>query len=121
MVVDPLQVARISLLKSQSVETRSRRSFVPGINEVLGYIDSNNFGPQKGYRKRCRAISAAEVQNAQRSLYPERLNDCFSRLTHESCDLGKVAFLPQSFVWIHDGSLISSTRACVLLLAVRRG
>ena len=29
---------------------------------------------------------------------------CFSRLTHERGNLGKVAFFPQRFVWIHDES-----------------
>ena len=105
VIADPLQVARISLLKSQSVETRLRRSFVPSFNEVLGNVDSNNFSPQKGERNRCSAISAAEVQNPQRRRYLERLDDCFTRLTHEGGNLGKVTFLPQRFVWIHVASL----------------
>src|SRR6266487_135889 len=107
MIADPLQVARISLLKFQSAETRLRSSFVPGVNEVLGNVDSNNFSPQKGQRNRRSAISTAEVQNAKRRRHAERFNDCFSRLTHEGGNLGKVAFLPQRFVWIHDSSPIS--------------
>src|SRR6266699_3091608 len=49
--------------------------------------------------------SKANSHSQEGSRYPERLNDCFARLTHEGCNLGKVAFLPQRFVWIHDSSL----------------
>ena len=48
MVADTLQVARISLLKFQPVETRLRSAFVPGVDEVLGNVDSNNVSPQTG-------------------------------------------------------------------------
>jgi len=49
---------------------------------------------------RC-AIAAAEVQHPQRRRYPKRLCNCFSRLSHQGGNLGKVTFLPQRFVWIH--------------------
>jgi len=47
MVADPLQVGRISLLKFQPVETRLRSALVPGLNEVLSNVNSNNFSSQK--------------------------------------------------------------------------
>src|SRR5260221_8364423 len=100
MVTDPLQVARISLLKCQSFEPPLRSSFVPGVNEVPGNVDSNNFSTQKGEGNRRGAISAAEVQSPQRRRYLERLNDSFARLTHKGGNLGKVAFLPHRFIWI---------------------
>jgi len=102
MIADPLQVARISLLKLQPVETRLRSSFVPGFNEVPGNVDSNDFSPQTGQGNRRRAISAAKVQNPQRRRYSERLNECLARLAHQGGNLGEVAFLPQCFVWIHS-------------------
>jgi hypothetical protein len=43
IVLNLLQVARISLLELQAVETRLRRALVPGLHEVAGYVDSNNF------------------------------------------------------------------------------
>src|ERR1700687_3626114 len=104
VVADTLQVTRISLLKWQSVETRLGSSSVAGVNEVLGNVDSNNFSPQAGEGNRRSAISAAEVQDPQRRRDPERLHDCFPRLTHQGGNLGKDAFLPQRFVWIHARS-----------------
>ena len=47
MVVNALQVARISLVRFQSHETRLRPSFIPGVNKVPGYVDSNNFSPKR--------------------------------------------------------------------------
>jgi len=82
MVPDTLQVAGIALLKFQPVETSLRRPFVPGVNEVLGNVDSNNFSPQTGERNSRSAISAAEVQNPQRRRDPERFHQGFSRFTH---------------------------------------
>src|SRR4029077_1345017 len=102
MVADPLQVARISLLKCQSFETRLRGSFVPRVNEVPSNVDSDHFSPQSRQRNRRSAISAAQVQNPQRRRYPERFDYCFSRLPHQGGNLGKVAFFPQRFIWIHD-------------------
>jgi hypothetical protein len=66
----PLQVARISLLELQPVETRLRRSFVSGVHETAGYVDSNNFSAQLGQRNRGSAISAAQVQHPHRGLDP---------------------------------------------------
>ena len=82
MVSDPLQVARISLLKSHPVETPRRRPLVPGVNEVRGNIDSNNLCPETGERNRRSAVSAAEVQNPQRRRYSERFDEYFPRSTH---------------------------------------
>jgi hypothetical protein len=48
MITDPLQVRGISLLKSQAVETCLCGSSIPGVNEVLGNIDSNDFSPPNG-------------------------------------------------------------------------
>ena len=48
MVVYALQVAGISLLKLQAVETRLRRAFVSGRDEVSGNVDSDHFRPQSG-------------------------------------------------------------------------
>jgi hypothetical protein len=71
MVTDALQVARIALLKCQPVEAGLRSSFIAGVNEVPGNVDSDNFSPQTGERNRRSAISAAEVQNPHRRRYPE--------------------------------------------------
>ncbi len=82
MVVNALQVAGISLLKFQTLETGLRSSLVPGLNKVPGNVDSNNVSSQTG-QGNCRStISTAEVQNTQRRRYPERLNERLSRLTH---------------------------------------
>ena len=118
MVADSFQVARVSFLKFQPVETRLRRSFVPGLNEVPGDVDSDNVGAHTGQRNRGCAISAAEVQSPQRRRDPERLNDCFSGLTHERGNLGKVAFFPQRFVWIHAHSLLFGLPAHLIAIAV---
>ena len=61
-----------------------------------------NFSSQTGQRKRRGAIPAAEVQNAQRRRYPERVYERFSRFAHEGGNLGKVTLFPQRFVWIRD-------------------
>ena len=47
MVGDAFQVARISLLKFQIGETRLRRSPVPGLNQIAGDVDSNDFSPRR--------------------------------------------------------------------------
>ncbi len=110
IVVDAFQIARISFLKLQPVETCLRGAFVPGLHQVPGDIDSHHIGAQTGQRNRRRAVSAAEVQRPQRRRYPEGLDDRFSGLTHESGNLREVAFFPQCFVWIHGGSIW--VRAC---------
>ena len=104
MVGDAVQVARISFMKLQTVETCLRSSPVSGFHEVPGNVDSSYFSPQKGQRHRRGAVSAAEVQGPQRRRYPDRLHDRFARFTHEGGNLCKVAFFPQCFVWIHDES-----------------
>src|SRR5438132_4059363 len=101
MVAHPLQVAGVPLLKFQPVETHLRSSFVPGVNEVPGNVDSNHFSSRLCEGNRRRAIAAAEVQHPQWRRYPERLNQGFSRLTHHGGNLSEVAFFPQCFVWIH--------------------
>src|SRR6185369_263604 len=95
MVADPLQIARVTFLKCQSSEPRLCSSLVSGVNEVFGNVDSNHDSPQPGERDRRGAIAAAKVQHPKRWLYSERLYECFSRLTHQGGDLGKVPFLPQ--------------------------
>ena len=102
MVIDPLQVARVSLLESKPSETRLRRTLLSRGNEVLGNVDSNNVSAHLCEGNGCGAISAAKVQDPQRRPYSERFYDCLSRLTHQGGNLGKVPFLPQCFVRIHD-------------------
>src|SRR6185503_12538656 len=102
MVADPLQVARVSFLKGQSGETCLRSSLVPGVNEVPGNVDADNFSshPRQGNGRG--TITAAEVQHPQRRRYSERLYNGFSRLTHQGGNLRKVALLPQCFVRVHN-------------------
>jgi hypothetical protein len=97
-------------LEFQAGETRLRCSFGTGLNEVAGNIDANNLGAQKGERNRCRAVSAAKIQDPQGPRHPEGLNDGFSRLTHEGGNPSKVTLLPQRFVRIHLYSFHSSCR-----------
>ena len=94
MISDALQVARIALLKSQLRQACLRRSPVSCLNEVFGNIDSHNFGSQSCEGKSSGSISAAEVQNPERHREPQGFNECLPGLTHESGNLGEVAFLP---------------------------
>src|SRR5207245_741828 len=102
---DPFQVARISFLEFQSVETRLRSPLVPGVDEVLRNVDSHDFGPETGERERRGAISAAYIEDPNRRRNPERLYEYLSGFTHECGDLGEVALFPQRFVRIHHCSL----------------
>ena len=80
MVADPLQVARIALLKRQSLEPRRRGPLVPGVDEVLGDVDADDVRSQLRQGNRRRAISAAEVQDPQRRRDPERLDERLRRI-----------------------------------------
>src|SRR5882724_8752752 len=106
MVGDALQVAGIALLKSEAFQTRSGSPPVSCVDEIPGNVDSNDFRSQLSERNRRRAIAATQVQDADGRFYSERLNNCLARLTHQSGNLGEVAFFPQCFVWIwiHDRS-----------------
>ena len=42
MVIDPFEVARVTLLKLQAPEALLRRPFIPGRYEIPGDIDSND-------------------------------------------------------------------------------
>src|SRR5207253_10936739 len=101
VVADPFQVARISFLEFQSVQTLLRSPPVSGVDEVLRNVDSHDFGPETGERERRGAISAADIEDPHRRRDPESLHKYLSRLTHECCDLGEVTLFPQRFVRIH--------------------
>ena len=94
IVVDSLQIACIAFMKLQPIETCLCGPLVAGLHKVAGDIDSGHIGAQTGQRDCCRAVSAAEVQRAQRRRNPEGLDNRFSGLPHESGDLGEVAFFP---------------------------
>ena len=101
MVGDAFQIARVAFLELQPVETRRGSSLIPGFNKIPRDIDTNYFRPHPGQRKSRGAVSAAEVQRAQRRRDPERFNDCSSGLTHERRNLGEVTFFPQRLIRIH--------------------
>ena len=97
-------------MKLQPIETRLRGSLVAGFHKVPGDIDSHHIGAQTGERQCRRAISAAQVQHPHRRRNAEGLDDRFSGLTHESGNLGEVAFFPQCFVRILGGSIRDRVR-----------
>jgi len=68
------QVARVSFLELQPAEIRRHSSSIAGVDEIPGNVDFQQPQPRQGQGNRRRAISAAQIEDAQRCRYPERLN-----------------------------------------------
>src|SRR5689334_23939919 len=110
MVIDAFQVAGITFLKPQPPEALFRRPFVPGLNEISGDIDSNNFSSQPGQWNRRGAVPTAEIQGPQRRPDPERFYDGLTGFAHERGNRGEITLFPKCFVRVHSRFLSSTDR-----------
>ena len=103
MVIDPFEVARITLLKLEPPEALLRRPFIPLRDEIPGDVDSSNFCPETRQWHGRSAVPTTEIQCPQRRLDPERFHHGFAGFPHEVGDRSEIAFFPECFVRIHNG------------------
>lgn len=111
MIVDPLQVAGVTLSKFEPFQTLIRGPSVPGRNEILGNIDASNFCPKMRQWHGRSAVSTAEIQGPQRRLDPKRFHQCFTGFPHEGGDRSEIALFQSAlFGFINAFSLLDSCR-----------
>src|SRR5262245_25817258 len=111
MVLEPVQVGGIAFLEPALRQAVLPRALVPGLDEVLRYVDAQHVGSEFRLRQDSRPIAAAEVQDLEPFGDPEPLGEPPSALPHALRNASEVALLPKCLVGIHRSSVLSSITA----------